>query len=344
MLARKMKAYKLSRTGAPEVLQLQEVPVPKPGGNEILVKLIRTGVNYAEILSRQGKYSWAPPRPYIPGMEGYGEVVEIGKDCKTSLRAGDKVIVGGQYGMYAEYAAVKSHLVFPAIDEFSIEENSATLVNYMTAWVALVRQARISKGDRVLIQAAAGGVGTAAVQIASRMGCEVFGTASRPEKLATIKDCGAKHAINYSTDDFAEYVRNQSGSVDVVLELVGGSVFRKSQEILAPFGHIAVAGYASIPLQKWNPLSWYQTWKNAPRYATMDMAKNSHGLSATHIGYLTENPEIASKEWSSLRNFLITENIRPVVGKIFDFDELPRAHRFMESRESVGKIIIKSNG
>jgi NADPH2:quinone reductase len=339
----KIRAYQLRKTGKPEILKIHKVSMPAPQQGEIVVRMERVGINYAEILSRQGKYSWAPARPYTPGMEGYGEVVEVGNETTTDLTVGDKVIVGGQYGMYAEYAVVKSHLAFKAIDSFTPEENAAVLVNYMTAWVALVRQARIREGDRVLIQAAAGGVGTAAVQIASKMGCEVFGTASKESKLDLIRKCGAAHAINYGKDNFAEYIQKTSGNVDVVLELVGGEVFKKSVEVLAPFGKIAVAGYASIPLQKWNPISWYKTWKDAPRYATMDMAINSHGISATHIGYLTQKPEIATGEWEQLKTFILRNGIKPVVGKIFDFEQIPNAHRFIESRESVGKIIIKLN-
>jgi NADPH:quinone reductase-like Zn-dependent oxidoreductase len=125
----------------------------------------------------------------------------------------------------------------------------------MTAWVALMEICRLRSTDRVLIQAAAGGVGTAAVQIAKANGCEVFGTASRDSKLELIRSLGADHAINYGTDDFVKYIHNTTGGqgVDVVLEVVGGEIFRKSLEILNPFGRLVVIGFASLNLNKLNP-------------------------------------------------------------------------------------------
>ncbi len=335
-----MKAYLLKKTGSTKVLQIHEVEEPNPGPDQVKVKVSHIGINYAEILSRRGQYQWAPGKPYIPGMEAYGEVVGVGGQVKK-LKVGDKVITGSQYGSYAEFITVPEYLAFQGIDEFDGEQNAALLVNYMTAWVALVKMGRVQKSDTVLIHAAAGGVGTAAVQMAKAMDTIVFGTASQSYKLDLVKDLGADHAIDYSKEDFADYIKERSGGIDFVLEVVGGEVYRKSIEILNPFGRLVVIGFASISFNKWNPFTWWKTWKDAPKADVLKMAVGSYGVMGSHIGYLTANEEIAINESGEMISFIRKHGIKPVVGKVFDFDELPAAHDYMESRKSVGKIIVK---
>ncbi|MEO9869214.1 quinone oxidoreductase family protein [Ekhidna sp.] len=334
-----MKAYQLRRTGKPEILKMTEISEPTPKSNEVKVKVETIGINYAEILSRKGQYSWAPKKPYTMGMECYGEVVEVGIDIKR-FNVGDKVIVGQQYGSYAEYACAPEHLCFPAFSSFTPEENAAYLVSFMTAWVALKKLCRVEEGERILIQAAAGGLGTAAVQIGTALKCEVYGTASKEDKLELIRKLGGK-PINYRTTDFYEEIMKDGGQVDCVLETVGGDVFKKSMKLLNSFGRLVVIGFASMNLVKWNPISWVKTYLDAPKVNMMKMATESKGVYASHIGYLTANEELTSGIWEELSSFTNKHNLKPVVGKVFAFDELPKAHRFMESRDSFGKLIIK---
>ena len=335
-----MKAYMLRKFGAPESMKIEEVPEPIPESDEVKVKVETIGINYAEILSRRGQYTWAPKRPYIPGMEAYGEVVEVG-DSVTRYKIGDKVLVGGQFGSYAEYMVSKEHLAFPAIESLSPEENAASLVSYMTAYVALVKLAKTTQGEKVLIQAAAGGVGTAAVQIAKAIGCEVFGTAGSVDKLKVLREMGVDHPINYRSSNFQEYIVKHGGGVDVVLEVVGGEVYKQSLASLNTFGRLIVVGYASIPFKRWNPITWYQTWKNAPKVNVMERARKSSGVFATHIGYLTGDRIIAAQAWSDLSSFVRQHQLKPVVGSVFDFDELCEAHAWVESRKNVGKTIVR---
>ena len=166
-----MKAYLLTKTGKPEILKISNVDKPAPKEDEVLIKTETIGINYAEILSRKGQYQWAPEKPYIPGMEAYGEIVALGSKVK-SHKLGDKVICGGQYGSYGEYFCTKDWLAFPSIKGFSPEENAALLVNYMTAWVALVKLGRLTKDEEILIHAGAGGVGSAAIKLGKAMGAQ----------------------------------------------------------------------------------------------------------------------------------------------------------------------------
>ena len=321
---------------------MTDIKEPDTGNDQVKIKIKNIGLNYAEVQSRKGLYGWAPKLPYILGMESYGEIVEVGEECKDRS-VGESVIVGTQFGSYAEYISVNESQALPAFAYFSDEENAAFMVNYMTAWVSLINIARLQPSDSVLIQIAAGGVGTAAVQIAKSMGCKVFGTASSDEKIKLLEDLNVDVPINYVDRDFSTVVRDEmnGGGVDVVLEMVGGDVFKKSRKLLNPFGRIVVAGFASLNLKKWNPFSWWNTWKDIPKASVTSLGESSTGLMATHLGYLLKKPELMRSIWNDLTAFSKEHSIHPIIGHRFSFSELPDAHRLMESRKSKGKIIIK---
>ncbi len=337
-----MKAVLLTKYGKPATLKITNVPMPRPEANQVRVKLQTIGINYAEILSRKGLYGWAPKLPYILGMEAYGEIDAVGHGAEHR-RAGEKVIVGAQYGSYAEYIVVPEPQALPAIDFYSAEENAAFAVNYMTAWVSLFKMARLQPNDRVLIQAAAGGVGTAAVQLAKHFGCTVYGTAGSDDKLDRLYKLNINHAVNYRKHDFEQAIRAQTNGegIDVILEMVGGEVYRKSVNLLAPFGRVVVAGFASLDLQKWNPVSWWKTWRAIPRANVSQMATKSYGVLASHLGYQLDDTPRLLNTWQELTTFVQTHQIRPVVGATFSFNNIAKAHELMESRQSYGKIVVK---
>jgi NADPH2:quinone reductase len=330
----------LRATGRPSVLAVSDLPEPVPGAGEVRVRLAYSGINYAEILSRRGLYSWAPKRPYILGMEGAGVVDQVGNGVDPA-RVGREVMVGTQYGCYAEKVVVPGERAIPAIESFTMEENAAFPVNYMTAWVALAELARLAEGEKVLVTAAAGGVGTAAVQLASRFGCEVYGLVGSREKQDLVRSLGAREALSYRDSDCFERLGALSGGVDVVLETVGGRVYRESQSLLNPFGRIVVAGFAGLDLKRWSPLSWWRTWRDLPRARVGEMAEASTGVLATHLGYLLNEPARLQAIFERLRAFVSAEGIKPVIGKVIPFEDVAEAHAFVESRMSVGKVLLK---
>ena len=337
-----MKAIVLRRHGRPEVLSVGELPEPVPGPNEVRVRVETIGLNYAEVLSRKGQYGWAPPLPYVLGMEAYGEVEATGPGAERH-RLGDKVIVLGQYGAYAEKVVAPLARILPAIARYTPAENAAVGVSYLTAWVSLAHMARLRPSDRVLVHSAAGGVGTAAVQIAKAFGCVVHGAVGSDSKLETVRALGADRAVNYRTHDVAAELRGPSGlgGVDVVLAPVAGEPYRAALRTLAPFGRVVVAGVAGLQFEKWNPLSWWRAWRDLPRPDVRQMAVGSYGVMATHLGYLLRWPDRLPAVWGELTSFLDTHAIRPTVGREFPFDRMSEAHALMESRESVGKIVIR---
>ncbi len=222
-----MRAINHKRIGGPSVLKITEVPDPDAGKGEVLVKLSYAGINFAEILSRKGLYGWAPKRPYILGMEGSGIIEKVGEGVDPS-RIGEKVVVGVQHGCYAEKIALPAAQALPVLPYLSMEENAALLVNYMTAWVALIESVKLQKNESVLVTAAAGGVGTAAVQIASKYGCPTYGMVGSIEKIDLVKKLGATEVFNYRQKNWIEEFEEKIGKVDVVLEMVGGEVNRQS--------------------------------------------------------------------------------------------------------------------
>lgn len=335
-----MRAVVLRKTGRPDVIGVSDLPEPVPGAGEVRVSLKYSGINYAEILSRKGLYSWAPKRPYILGMEGAGVIDEVGEGVDP-VGVGRDVMVGTQYGCYAEKVVVPEERAIPAIESFTVEENAAFPVNYMTAWVALAELARVAAGEKVLVTAAAGGVGTAAVQLAARLGCEVYGLVGSREKLDLVRSLGAREALSYQESGCFESLRSLSGGVDVVLETVGGRVYRESQSLLNPFGRMVVAGFAGLDLKRWSPLSWWRTWLDLPRAKVGQMAQASTGVMATHLGYLLDEPARLQAIFERLRAFVAERGIKPVVGRIFPFEDVAEAHEFVESRASVGKVLLR---
>ena len=215
-----MKAFTLTKHGNPSVLKITEIPEPNPNAGEIRIKIKKIGINYAEILSRKGMYGWAPKLPYILGMEAFGEIDALGENV-SHRQIGEHVIIGTQFGSYAEKILVKEQQALPVIESFSPEENAAFAVNYLTAWVSLFEMARLRSTDSVLIHAAAGGVGTAAVQLAKLFGCTVYGTAGNDEKIKLLSDLNIDGAINYRTQDFEKEIKKMTNGkgVDVILVL-----------------------------------------------------------------------------------------------------------------------------
>jgi len=336
-----MKAIVLSKTGAPEVLLPIEVKEPEPAKGEVRVKINYAGINYAEILSRKGLYGWALKRPYILGMEASGTIDKLGSGI-SNLKVGQKVMVGTKCGTYAEKIVVPKERVVPVLDNYSMEESASFLVNYMTAWVSLIKMAKISPGDKVLVTAAAGGVGTAAVQIASRLGCKVFGMAGSEEKIELIRSFGALSGYNYRDPNCFIDLLGDTCGVDVVLEMVGGTVFKKSLDVLNPFGRLVVAGFASLDLKKWNPLSWIQTWRDIPKVNIGKLAQKSAAIMSSHLGYLLEEePKQMEYILSDLKDFVKKHDIKPVIGKVFPFVDAHHAHRYIENRQSYGKVLLK---
>jgi NADPH2:quinone reductase len=312
-----MRAVVLTRHGGPEVLRIAEVPLPEPRAGEVRVRIRAIGLNFAEVLSRRGLYGWAPAPPYILGMEAFGEL------------DGEPVLVGTQFGTYAEWICVPQTRVMRPPRGFTPEECAAFPASYLTAWIGLMEMARLRPSDTLLVTAAAGGLGTAVIQIATHLGARVLGAASA-SKHDVVRKLGAE-PIAYS--DIGQQKFN------VAFELVGGEVFRATTRAVAPMGRIVVGGAAGAFGKGGRWLARLRAIPNIPRASVFDMLRRSYGVMSFHVGWLLD-AGLVDGAWADLVRFVETNEIRPVVGPVYRFEQIAEAHRAMESRETTGKVVV----
>lgn len=319
-----MKVIRFHETGGPEVLTLDEVPTPTPGPGEVLINVAAAGVNYADLLQRQGVYPLPGGLPATPGFEVAGTVAALGEGV-SEPRVGTRVVAGLQAGGYAEYVAVPAPSALPIPAGLGFAEATALFVQGLTAY-GLLHAGRLQAGERVLVLAAAGGVGSLAVQLAKHQGASVIGAASSPAKLDLIRRLGADAAVDYSQPGWVEAVREASGGrgVDLVLESVGGAIGAASLDLLAPGGRLVVYGASSH-----EPV-------NLATQALM-----GRGLSV--IGYsmgAQTSPAAMANGLRVLLGAVAEGRLQPTVGARVPLAEAAAAHRLMAARQTTGKVVL----
>jgi NADPH:quinone reductase-like Zn-dependent oxidoreductase len=341
-----MRAVVLTGHGGPEVLQVQEKPDPPVGPGEVRIDVKAAGINFADTMARVGLYPDAPKLPCVLGYEVSGVVESVG-DGVDSLSVGDRVIAGIRFGGQASMVTVPAEQAFPLPERFSFEQGAAFPVNYTTAYVSLVMMGGIRKGDRVLIHAAAGGVGISATQIARSRETEIFGTASA-SKHDAIRAQGVDHAIDYRTQDFEEEVRKITNGegVDVIMDATGPTNFRKDYRLLRQGGKLIMYGASELSTGKGRsiptvarglmrmPLATMPWWKSL---SVMNENKGIFGLNM-----LTwQDTEGLDRVLEPLSAELESGDfIDPVVAEAFPFDRAGEAHTFIAERRNIGKVVL----
>lgn len=337
-----MRAAVVTKFGGPDVLQIQEVPIPRPKENQILVRVRAIGLNFADIMGRFGVYPLTPSPPFILGLEFSGDVVAVGK-AVNSFRGGERVMGYSRHGSHAEYVAVNENLAVELPASVSYEEGAATLVTFLTAYHGLVRLANIRKDEKLLIHAAAGGVGIATIQLAKHLGVEIFGTASTEEKLALARSHGAHHTINYLDQDFAAAIREATGGygVDVVMDSVGGETFRKSWKLLAQMGRYVLYGVSAVTgkgaLSKVKAATAFAHMR--PIFPPHLMGINK-GIFGFNLGTLVGKEAYMKEATREVLSLLEIGVLKPLIGSVYPFEEIVEAHRALQMRETVGKVIV----
>lgn len=335
-----MRAVVLTRYGTADVLRITDVATPVPREGEVRVKIRTIGINFAEILSRRGLYGWAPRLPYILGMEAFGDVELTGAGV-TTHKPGDPVIVGTQFGTYAERICIPAARALPPPRGLSDVESAAFAVNYLTAWIGLMDMARLRPSDTVLVTSAAGGVGSAAVQIAARAGARVIGAAGKGKQDA-VRALGAAVALDYNDPEWERQLASATagrGGVDVALDMAGGAIYRASLRNTAPMGRLVVAGASGAFPRTRNPLARLAAVRNLPRTSIFDMLRRSYGVMSFHAGWLLDGGHVAPS-WHALVRFVEEHRIRPVVGHELAFADIADAHRLLEEKRNVGKVVL----
>jgi NADPH:quinone reductase-like Zn-dependent oxidoreductase len=337
-----MKAAFVVKYGGPEVLEIRETPIPVPRPDQILVRVRAIGLNFADVFGRFGVYPGTPKPPFIPGLEFSGDVVAVGSDVRL-FRGRERVMGYSKLGSHAEYVTLNEHYATPIPDSMSYEDGAGFLVTSMSAYHGIIRLANIRRGEKLLVHAAAGGVGLATVQLAAHLGAEVFGTAGTPEKVELARKHGATHVYNYSVTDFAEEIKRETNGygIDVVMDSVGGDVFKHSWSLLAPMGRYVLFGISAVTGKgALNRLKVATAFSSMKPIFPPNLLSVNRGIFGFNLGTLTGKEAYFREAADDVLEYYRKGVIRVLIGKTFPFEDIVEAHRYLQTRQSVGKVLV----
>jgi NADPH2:quinone reductase len=323
-----VKAWQVPELGEPrDVLRLAEVPDPVPGPGQVLVKVLAAAANFPDVLMCRGGYQVRPPLPYIPGIELCGEVVAAGPEV-TGVAPGDRLVGGPIGGAFAELTLMNAATALPAPDGLDDAEAAAFFVTYQTGWFGLHRRARLAVGETLLVHAAAGGVGSGAVQLGKAAGARIIGVAGGERKAEAARALGADVVIDRNTQDFVQVVKEvtEGRGADVVYDPVGGDTYARSTKCIAFEGRILVIGFAGGQIQS-----------AALNHA---LVKN-YSIVGLHWGlYQSKNPQLIRDCHAQLTTMVADGAIRPLVGERLGLDEVPAGLQRLADGDTVGRVVF----
>lgn len=322
-----MKALVITRLSGLDALEIQDhIPDPTAKPGQTIVRVGACGLNFADLMTTKGGYPGTPPPPLIAGREFAG----------VEESSGRRVMGYAQWGSLAEKTAAHTNLLWPVPDNWSDEQAAAFPVNFFTAYLAYWQSGMTPDSPcrssaakpRVLIHAVAGGVGTAAVQIGSLLGIEMYGTSSSPEKLSRVQALGLQHGINYKQHDYEEVVKNltHGEGVDSVFEMLGGDHTAKSLRCLRAFGRVIQYGTAT---------------GKSPRLDLRSMYAKSAAVQGLWLTYLSQKREIMEPAWQQLSAWITAGKLTPQIGHVFPFDRAVEGYRLLEEGKNYGKVVIR---
>ena len=321
-----MKAIRVHELGDPDVMRLEEIEKPAPREGEVLIQVAAAGINYADLSQRQGTYLTRTHVPMTPGLEVAGTVAELGPGVSTPA-VGTRVAAFANGG-YAEYATAAASAVLPIPSHLDFSRAAAFPLQGLTAYQLLRESARLEQGESVLVHAAAGGVGTLAVQLARLMGAgKVLGTASRASKLELVSRLGADAAINYTEENWVEQVKQATDGkgANIVLEMVGGQIAEQSLQALAPYGRMVVFGRAS---------------GEVAQFTGVQLMYKNQAIIGYWLSAWMQRPDRIAHAVSELMRYLAAGQLEIVVGATFPLAEAAAAHRAIAARQTTGKVVL----
>ncbi|MFV8751473.1 zinc-binding dehydrogenase [Nannocystaceae bacterium ST9] len=336
-----MRQIWISRPGPPEVLELREAADPEPGPGEVRIRVVAAGINFADLTARMGMYPDAPPIPCVVGYEVSGRVDALGPGV-DDVPLDAEVVALTRFGGYSDVVCVPRGQVVRVPAGINLVHAAAVPVTYLTAWMMLIELGNLQAHHTVLIQAAAGGVGQAALQLCRWRGATVIGTASA-SKHARLRELGVHHCIDYRTQDFElEVLRLTEGrGVDIVLDAVGGESWAKSYRSLRPLGRLFMFGASSFA-----PESKRRLWPiirgllAIPRLRPFDMLDKNRGAFGINLGHLWGETERVRGMFEQVMAEVGKGTLVPVVDRVFPFAEAASAHAFMQDRRNFGKVLL----
>ena len=341
-----MRAVVIPRNGGPDVLEVQEHPDPQVAPGEVRIAVRAAGINFADLMARSGMYPDAPKLPAVVGYEVAGEVESIGAGVE-SVAVGDRVMAGTRFGGYSELVTVAAADVLELPEALSFEQGAAIPVNYGTAYAGIVLMGGLRDGDRLLVQAAAGGVGIAATQIAKARGATVFGTASASKHEAILAQ-GVDHAIDYRSQDFeSEVMKLTDGEgIDIAFDAIGPSSFRKDYRLLRAGGRLICFGMSeaqsgdvrNIP----GLLKGLASMMTAtlPWWKSMAIMNENKGVFGLNMLSWWDREGSLARLIEPLADELAAGTLEPVVAASYPFERAGEAHAFIHERRNVGKVVL----
>jgi NADPH:quinone reductase len=325
-----MRAWQIHQLGSPrDALRLAEVPEPEPGPGQVLVRVLGAAANFPDVLMCQGAYQIRPPLPFTPGVELCGEVVTAGPGV-TGIAVGDRVIGGSALpsGAFAELALMNADRALPAPDGLDDAEAAAFFITYQTGWFGLHRRARLAAGETLLVQAAAGGVGSGAIQLGKAAGARVIGVVGGERKAEVARALGADVVVDRLSQDFVQVVKDVTDGrgADVVYDSVGGEAYTRSTKCIAFEGRILVVGFASGQI---------------PSAALNHALIKNYSIVGLHWGlYQTKDPQSIVDCHRQLTKLVAAGAIRPLVSERLSLAEVPDALDKLARGDTVGRIVF----
>lgn len=340
---KKMTAAMLIAHGdADRAFELREVDVPVRKENELLIKVEAFGLNFADVMARRGLYRDAPPMPAILGYDLVGEVIEA--PASHQHLVGKRVSGMSRFGAYAQYAVTNVDAVFEVASHIGAAEACAIGTQYSTAWHAAFQATNMHEGDTVLIHAAAGGVGTALVQLAKWKNCTIIGTAGSDAKIELLKKAGVDHPINYREEDYADAIRRQAGRKPLHLSFnaIAGTTFKKDMKLLMPGGRLILYGAAERAGKKGGKWATFKLLWDMGLMIPLVLVGGSRSVIGVNMLRIADyRPNLIREALANLSGLLNEGVIQPQSGGEFGIDQLAEAHQRLEERKSTGKIAVK---
>jgi len=336
-----MRQIVTTANGDIDVLKVQEKPDPTPRDDEVVIRVRAAGLNFADILARQGLYPDGPPKPCVMGYEVSGVIDSVGKDVNKSF-VGKSVMALTRFGGQSEMIAVKATQMFEKPEKLTFEQAAAIPVNYLTAYALLVVMGSLHEGESILIHNAGGGVGLAALDIAKKIGAVTYGTASQG-KHKFLTERGLDHPIDYRKQDWQPQLMQLTNGrgVDLIVDPIGGAHWKKSYNALRHTGRLGMFGVSTASANGISgKLKMLKAVIQMPRFHPLGLLNKNRGVFGLNLGHMWHEPEKVALWMRDILRGVDEEWINPHVDEIFSFDDVGKAHRRLEERKNIGKVVL----
>lgn len=336
-----MRQVVTTQNGGVDVLKVREQPDPRPGKGQVVIRVRASGLNFADILARQGLYPDGPAKPCVMGYEVAGIVDEVGEEVNSEL-TGKSVVAMTRFGGQSELVAVKATQIFDKPESLTFEQAAAVPVNYLTAYALLVVLGSLHEGESILIHNAGGGVGLAALDIAKKLGAVTYGTAS-PSKHQFLKERGLDFPIDYRNQDWLPVLKELTNGrgVELVIDPIGGAHWKKSYAALRHTGRLGMFGVSAASATGLKgKLKLLQAAAQMPRFHPLGLLNKNRGVFGLNLGHLWHEPEKVAIWMRDIVRGVKEGWIRPYVDRTFTFAEAGDAHAYIEARRNIGKVVL----